>query len=103
MTKPDQYTITYAANSLLKLIREADDQTLDAAYQALATWANNSEYASSAEPLAYIAQALGAEGRKRLLDAAEVNRCYHGVDRGTCAICLNEPIAPTEGSGFYED
>lgn len=87
MAKPDRYAITYAANAFLKLVREADDQTLDEAYQALATWANDSKYAASAEPLGYLAQALGAEGRKRLLDSAEGSRCYHGEDRNCCSTC----------------
>ena len=67
----NHYDILDAVRRLHNQIREADDETLNRALQAVATWANNSYYAGTHEPLEGIAVAMQAEFRRRVLDRAE--------------------------------
>ena len=58
-----------AANAFLKLLKNADDATLLAAYQVMATEANDSDYGTSHEPLAVLAEVFQRETLQRLLDS----------------------------------
>lgn len=62
---PDRYQLIDAAYLLARLIREADDSTLDAAFQILATRANDSDVAHTHERLRFIAESMQAEFRLR--------------------------------------
>lgn len=63
------YSLLDAARSFVSQIRNASDEDLEKVYQVLATNANDSEYASTAEPLSGICVAIQAEFKRRLVNA----------------------------------
>jgi hypothetical protein len=69
----DKYAIIDAARTLARLLRTADEPTLDAAFQVICNDANNSDYAADYEPLQCICAAFTAEGKRRALDVRRSN------------------------------
>jgi hypothetical protein len=67
MARPDKYAIVAAARNLVGLLRQADDDTLNAAYQDIADDATNSQFAADLEPLQNICGAFTAETKRRAL------------------------------------
>jgi len=82
MARPDKYAIVTAARQFVKLMREADEPALNAAYQYIANDANNSQYATDLEPLQNICGAFTAETKRRGYE-------WHQRAEG-CVICDNE-------------
>jgi hypothetical protein len=62
MTKSD---IIDAARALRRMLRDADEDTLNAAYQVIANDANDSKWAYTHEPMSGLAVACQAEFRQR--------------------------------------
>lgn len=63
-------TVLAAARAFLAALRHADEATIDAAYQRLATEANDSDYAQSLEPKQGLCLAIQAEVRRRAHESA---------------------------------
>lgn len=66
--KPDKYALADAARNFVRMLRQADESTRDAAFQYLASDANNSDYAEALEPLQNICGAFVAEGKRRAFE-----------------------------------
>lgn len=75
----NRHAIIAAAREL----RRAPEAELDAAFQVLASDAQDSIFADSHEPMARLAEAILTEQKQRLLTA--------------------EPIEPMNGAGFYAE
>jgi hypothetical protein len=69
MPRPDKYDITSIVRQLIGLLRQADDETLNAAYQSIAREANESDFAADLEPLQNICGAFTAETKRRAWEA----------------------------------
>jgi hypothetical protein len=63
----DHYQIIDLALMFVKAIREADDKTLNAAYQNVANRANDSDFAHTHEPFSGLTVAIQAEFTRRTL------------------------------------
>lgn len=61
----DKHSIADAARNFVRLIKEADEKTLDEAFQVLASDANASPYAASLEPMQAMCSAVMAEYQRR--------------------------------------
>lgn len=64
-TQQDKHAIIDAARALRRMLRDADDAALEAAYQVIANDANNSKWAHIHEPMSGLAVAVQQEERQR--------------------------------------
>lgn len=62
------YAILDAATNFVSLVRKATDEELDQVFQVVANRANDSEYASAAEPYSGICAVITAELKRRVVD-----------------------------------
>lgn len=60
--------LALAATAFVRDLRDASDDDLEALQGTLGTWASNSEYASTHEPMSGLCEAIIAEQRRRVLN-----------------------------------